>query len=514
MQAQRGGRGALREVNMFVPFKRFQRLSKPEFIPFLFSALFFYHCFSFLFFLLPLKTWKLFLPHRGKLVRIRKIQFLTGVVLTFFLISYFFFLASFLSCEKSTAPVNNPRVALTAEYVGVTEAELLLQTRNIESNTQYQLFRDDSLISNGNLIQADITITDTLLLPAHDYTYKAQLIKDGKAAAYSQQLQITTMDTTSHKFQLERIEIPSPSGSGALNDVAIVNDNDIWAVGEIYADSAQPWLLYNAVHWVGFQWELKRIKTNACGGVDYPSIKAVFAFSHNDVLFAHTDGSITYYDGNNFKNDCSLITQLNGSANKMWGTSRNNLYVADGNGFIAHYNGSSWQKLEILTGAAGTDLPIRDIWGSVDPISGEQYILAPASLKYNWEVPLLLNINPYGYSKEFLTVYNLLHSVWFKTPQKVYLCGGGIHYRRNNTWIKVGGLPEIFTNHIRGNEENDIWVVGDFGIALHYNGMTWREYPELRLDNGNWEGLAVKEDLVVAVGWRIGAGMIAVIKPY
>jgi hypothetical protein len=75
-------------------------------------------------------------------------------------------------------------------------------------------------------------------------------------------------------------------------------------------------------------------------------------------------------------------------------------------------------------------------------------------------------------------------------------------------------LPEIFTNRIRGNDENDIWVVGDFGIALHYNGMTWREYPELRLYNGNWEDLAVKENLTVAVGWKGSDGMIAVIKPY
>jgi hypothetical protein len=431
------------------------------------------------------------------------------------ILSFHFFLLTFtllfFFCEKSTAPINNPQLKLKAGYVLVTEADIILQTTNIETNTQYQLFRDDSLISNGNLTQADITITDTLLFPAHNYTYKAQLIKDDKAVAYSQQIQISTMDTTSHKFQWEMIEIPSPYGSGALNDVAIVNDNDIWAVGEIYADSVQPWIPYNAVHWDGFQWELKRIFVDYRGQPSLAPLHGVFCLPTNQIIFS--SGLPYLPQGNEWKLyhlwDMGILDSNDGSVYKIWGTSLDNLYFAGLKGTIVHYDGQSWQKLE-----SGTNLPIQDIWGSVDPVSGEQYLLAPASLKYNWEVPVLLKINPDGYSKEFLTVYNLLHSVWFKTPQKVYLCGGGVHYRRNNTWTRVGGLPEIFTNRIRGNDENDIWVVGDFGIALHYNGMTWREYPELRRYNGNWEDLAVKENLTVAVGWKGSDGMIAVIKPY
>jgi hypothetical protein len=446
--------------------------------------------------LYTLKSRKLFIP-----MAIRKIVLFIG---TFFLILF-----SFLACEKSTAPVENrtPQISLTVDEVAVTEVWLTMKTENLLAKDVLQVFRNDSIIYPGKPGAPDTNLYDSGLLPAHDYSYHASLIRNNQVISESKPQSITTMDTTSHEFSWT-IDTIGIYGS-VLYDVAMVDENDIWAVGEIHTpetdkyDSLGNWVPpFNAVYWGGLQWDLMRIKTNACGGVDYPPIKAILAFSHDDVLFGHTDGSITYYDGNNYTNDCSLITQLNGSANKMWGTSRNNLYVVDGNGFIAHHNSGGWQKIEILTGTAGTDLPIRDIWGSVNPVSGEQYILAPASLKYNWEVPALLKINPEGYSKEFLTVYNLLHSVWFKTPQKVYLCGGDVYYRRNNTWIKVAGLPEIFTNRIRGNDENDIWVVGDFGIALHYNGISWREYSDLRLYDGNWEGLAVKEDLVVAVGWK------------
>ncbi|NIR94991.1 MAG: hypothetical protein GWO08_15440, partial [Gammaproteobacteria bacterium] len=100
---------------------------------------------------------------------------------------------------------------------------------------------------------------------------------------------------------------------------------------------------------------------NACGGVVYPPIEAIFAFSANDVLFAHIDGSITHYDGNNFTNDCSLITQLNGSVNKIWGTASNDIYVVGPDGLIAHYNGQDWQRIE-----SGTDVDLMDVWGSPD----------------------------------------------------------------------------------------------------------------------------------------------------
>ena len=69
------------------------------------------------------------------------------------------------------------------------------------------------------------------------------------------------MDTTSHNFTFETFTFGGTAGSSILYDVAIINENDIWAVGEIYiADtSINGYTTYNAVHWDGNQWELKRI---------------------------------------------------------------------------------------------------------------------------------------------------------------------------------------------------------------------------------------------------------------
>lgn len=158
----------------------------------------------------------------------------------------------------------------------------------------------------------------------------------------------TGQDTTSHNFSFQTWTFGEHSSS-VLYDVAIINENDIWAVGEIYMNDSlgQPDpISYNAAHWNGQGWELKMIKTNACGGVTYPPIKAIFAFSEDDILFAHIDGSITHFNGIEFTNDCSLITQLNGSANKIWGQSWEDYYVVSENGFLAHYQGELEENRE------------------------------------------------------------------------------------------------------------------------------------------------------------------------
>ncbi len=88
----------------------------------------------------------------------------------------------------------------------------------------------------------------------------------------------------------ETFEFGGGIGSSYLSDVAIINENNIWAVGEIHTDKTDQfdsngvWVQpYNAVHWDGNNWELKRIFIN---GYFYP-LYAIFAFNENDIWFAN-----------------------------------------------------------------------------------------------------------------------------------------------------------------------------------------------------------------------------------
>ncbi len=76
-------------------------------------------------------------------------------------------------------------------------------------------------------------------------------------------------DTTSHSFTWQTFEFGDDGASpSSLKDVAIINDSDIWAVGSVYLNDStgQPdYNAYNAIHWDGNKWELKRITVNFRG---------------------------------------------------------------------------------------------------------------------------------------------------------------------------------------------------------------------------------------------------------
>ena len=428
-------------------------------------------------------------------------------ILYFFYLLIFFLL--FLFCEKSPSPLLSGQVRLTAEEVGVTEVWLGVQTAHITGEFSLKVWRDDTCIFRGVFSGADTTVYDSSLRPAHRYRYRARLERNGHPVLESAPLEITTMDTTSHEFQWEIIEIPSPYGSGVLYDVAIINENDIWAVGEIYADSAQPWLPYNAVHLSagqaggdGQQWELKRIPfTGWCSAVQFPPLRAIFAFSENDIWFAR-GGSLVHYNGSTFYNDCDMNPLLDGSINKIWGTDSNNLYAVGGAGSIAHYDGSRWQKIE-----SGTELDVYDIFGVEDPVSGSQEIYAVAAKQFVTFDKYIFNVTPEGVSavSDSGIPYSL-HGVWFKEGGPYYVVGSGMYTKRDLAkpgawkWLHPTVTP-YYTYAIRGNAINDIFVCGSFGELLHFNGSTWRSYRNVTGSITALYEVSCSVNIVAAVGY-------------
>ncbi len=308
-------------------------------------------------------------------------------------------------------------------------------------------------------------------------------------------------DTTSHDFEWKIYTFDSPYSSGDLYDVAIINENDIWAVGEIYSDSTKPWVPYNAVHWDGKKWELNRIPfTGWCSAVEFPPIRSILTFSENSIWFAR-GGSLVHYNGNNFYNDCNINPLLDGSINKIWGTNSSNLYVVGGVGTIVHYFDNNWQRIE-----SGTEIHFRDIWGSVNEQTGEWEILALASYMYGGRGLDLIKIS--GNTVEHLDTTGLRISeatLWFESGKCYYVGGDGLFYKKNlqdSSWKEIEGLPSYFTNSIRGNNEKDIFIVGAYGLVSHFNGKDWFTYSgkDFPYFQGTFNSVCFKNNLVVAVG--------------
>ncbi len=145
-------------------------------------------------------------------------------------------------------------------------------------------------------------------VPAHSYNYQLLLYKNGALSALSNELSITTMDTTSHEYQWEIYSFGGYSGSSYLLDVAVINENDIWAVGKIDGDSLNPEMNYKAVHWDGNRWDLKQINFYLCPNGTYPTpypIKAIFAFNENDIWFTR-GASFVHWNRKQYTHDCTV----------------------------------------------------------------------------------------------------------------------------------------------------------------------------------------------------------------
>jgi hypothetical protein len=111
----------------------------------------------------------------------------------------------------------------------------------------------------------------------------------------------------------------------------------------------------------------------------------------------------------------------------MWGTDKAIIYTVGYEvGNIAHYNGTSWKKIE-----SGTDLNINDIWGDYNEKTGEWEILAVAS-NYGTDLEkkiLLIKDNVVINLPTSPQMWPLL-TTWFIPNRQYYVAGAGI-YQKN-----------------------------------------------------------------------------------
>jgi len=314
-------------------------------------------------------------------------------------------------------------------------------------------------------------------------------------------------DTTSHNFKWQKFTFGQHSSS-ALYDVAIIDENNIWAVGEIYTNDTlgnpDPYA-YNALHWDGIKWEVKKITVLYKGNLITPTLYGIYAFSKSEIWLS--SGIPMKGDGVNWTQyhlfDMGILSQQDGYLTKFWGSSPNDLYCVGTLGTIAHYNGISWQKIE-----SGTKLNIYDIWGDFNEKTNEWEILAVASHLMHGAGNKILQITgttAKTISNNPISGYDLA-AVWFIPESHYYAGGDGIYEKTSLADSNWGNDPltisRYSTTGIHGNGLNDMFVVGAFGEVLHFNGSTWKSFiNEGTGINGSYGRIAMKNDLVVIVGF-------------
>ncbi len=174
-------------------------------------------------------------------------------------------------------PEPEPKAAISLQDKSCTEFWLNLQLENFTLPVNLQLIKDNLLIKEINgLSRNDTTIYIDSLLPNKTYNFIA-LVTGNEQEDTSNQLQATTLDTTSHNFSYQTFELGEPltGNSSILYDVALIDANNIWAVGEIYVDDSLGQTDSRAVcvaHWDGQDWNLMKVCYH-----DYGTTRGEFA---------------------------------------------------------------------------------------------------------------------------------------------------------------------------------------------------------------------------------------------
>ncbi len=394
-------------------------------------------------------------------------------------------------------PFENHSLQLEAE-AGVTEAWLSLHVEGLKSDAVYTLQRNGAVIFNSRLQTADTVIYDSLLTPATSYRYRFFAVDRGETSP-AVETTLTTLDTTSHDFDWQVYTFGGQKGTSLFYDVAIIDENDIWAVGEIYTadtytyDSLGNWIdPYNAAHWDGEKWTLLHVNGNGS------PIHVIQAFTRDDIWFQgvlHWDGQKYTLHNKNFP----LLSNGDGwRMNKMWGTSPSDFYVVGNKGMMAHYDGTGWTKIE-----TGTELDIQDIWG-VTRIGEEPYILAVTKAGEASYKPRVFQISNRKANSLFVNLYRNLYTVWFKSPRRIFAGGSGLFYKWDwdYSWLELKqfAYPVRITSRIRGTDLNHIMASGERGSVLHFNGKSWREIAGSEINEAIYFSLDVKAHLTAVVG--------------
>jgi hypothetical protein len=409
------------------------------------------------------------------------------------------------SCHNSpTQPVTGT-IGLKAYDVGVVDVTLDVHFNS--TARQYQIKLGSTVVASGISKKADTLVFIDSLLPEHAYTFRAVRLDSGIAVDSTAALAIHTMDTTSHNISWQVRQIGSFNDPCAMYDVAVMNDTCVYAVGMLRftAPEGQADTIDAFAIWNGEAWALSQVYQPWYSSLLARELRSVVALSRTDV-WAAGDHGIMHWDGVTWTSAVYFIADEpypERTLSKIWGSSDTNIYVVGGTGIIYHYTAGGAKPLK-----TGTTLSYYDIYGVHDSTTNIDIIYAVAGDRFSGYDQAVFQIVHDSVTQVPITGINPradLSSLWFKLNSIVYGVGGGLYYTMPPlSWQWLGGPSIITSNYseaVRGTDRNDVFVVGDYGDLLHFNGVSWLNYKDVvGLTGGILYAISAKGNPIAAVG--------------
>jgi len=403
-----------------------------------------------------------------------------------------------VSCN-TTEPKLEPELLLKLEDVSCTEAWLQLSTNNIQLPATINLLKNNSVTRTFSLSIKDSLLYIDSLIPKRRHIF---LVTMQQSNDVSNELSITTMDTTSHNFTWQTFTFGEYQHS-VLYDVAIINENNIWAVGAIYMNDSlgnpDP-NFYNLIKWDGHDWKLERIYYNYQGSNFIAPLHSIFSLKANQIIMGSNQPM--FWNGSVWLKWDLLADIWNGWINNIWGSNNSNFYIIGNSGSIAHYNGISWTKIE-----SGTNVNLHDIWGTAD---GKTIWTCGYTDDYGTSALIKIKDGVVekvfeGFSNSQSNGYYVgpMSGVWTDNDYRVFMMNwGGIYLQQNKNQFFLEKEIARFSNAgfgIDGTAYNNVFACG-VGFVGHWNGYTYQEYPELLQQQRTFKNVKANANIVCAVG--------------
>lgn len=360
-----------------------------------------------------------------------------------------------------------------------------------DSPTIFSIPEIDEVSLNGSVLSYSPIVVDTLTIEIVGVDSMDTALRDTTHLQIASREPLPSSDFTWESNSMGRI-------GSYFNDVSFIDTDsglETLAIGRIITDS----VYYNTARWSSQtnEWQLMNI-------INAAPLYSIFVFNENDIWVTKI-GYPVHWDGETWTQYNLTELGLNVSPGQgCWGTSSSNMYFVGENGAIVHYDGSSFTIM-----ASNTDVRLIDIAGTS---STDIWVVGQDSdhsrsvlLHYNGSLWEQQYFNDWSQEQDCDSICGNLRSVW-NWGDKIFLAGTGGVWEKNigdstwSFWNVYQIVPTgLYPNMIRGNNAQDVIVVGNYAKTSHYNGEDWTDIS-LDAQDVMLYGVALQDSTAIVVG--------------
>ncbi len=389
-----------------------------------------------------------------------------------------------VSCKKEypaePQPPGHSTIVLQATFTSIRWCRLQWSNDSTASSHKYLLLRDGRDTVFNDTVPSNMAVEvlqDTTLKPGTSYSYWVYRIVNGQRWD-SASVTVVTKDTSRDQYAWTMTRIGKPDSY--LYSVWASSERSIWMCGNIATDTGTIRILhYTGDSLIPIPWHN--------GLLAFSTTYSCFGTADTNVWFT-APATLARWDGNRI-----CIYPLNGSVDSVPNLTSEimtSIWVAPGGvelfaggqrGVIIHRRANgTWEKQE-----SGTKVTIMSIIGFAP---NDVYACGREAegiiLHYDgtaWTQVAIGTDPPVDSTYLFGTFMSLAGD----SPDSLYVVGDLIYCRRNGKWQLAKApwnTPQDYTfgayKEWAFGTWNNMWIVGDFGYMMHFNGEKWKtNYP-------------------------------------